>query len=79
MGDKTALIVVDVQNDFLPPSGSLAVPGGREVIPVIQELLKRDWDVVVASQVGPLVLFLLSSVEERTRCIGWRASACCQL
>lgn len=53
MGDKTALIVVDVQNDFLPPSGSLAVPGGREVIPVIQQLLKRDWDVVVASQVGP--------------------------
>lgn len=52
MGDKTALIVVDVQNDFLPPNGSLAVPGGREVIPVIQKLLKRDWDVVVASQVS---------------------------
>jgi len=29
-----ALIVVDVQNDFLP-GGSLAVPGGDEIVPVI--------------------------------------------
>ena len=50
----TALIIVDVQNDFLPPSGSLAVPGGRQVIPVIQKLLDRSWkwDTVIASQVG---------------------------
>ncbi|KAK1923002.1 Isochorismatase-like protein [Papiliotrema laurentii] len=48
----TALIIVDVQNDFLPPSGSLAVPGGRQVIPVIQKLLDRSWkwDTVIASQ-----------------------------
>lgn len=32
-GPGDALIVVDVQNDFLP-GGSLAVPGGDEVIPV---------------------------------------------
>ncbi len=31
----TALIVVDVQNDFADPSGGLAVAGGSEVIPVI--------------------------------------------
>ncbi len=31
----TALIVVDVQNDFAHPSGGLSVPGGAEVIPVI--------------------------------------------
>jgi nicotinamidase/pyrazinamidase len=31
----TALIVVDVQNDFADPSGSLSVAGGTEVIPVI--------------------------------------------
>jgi nicotinamidase/pyrazinamidase len=31
----TALIVVDVQNDFADPSGSLAVTGAREIIPRI--------------------------------------------
>ena len=33
-----ALLVVDVQNDFLP-GGSLAVPGGDEVIPVLNHYL----------------------------------------
>jgi len=31
----TALIVVDVQNDFADPSGSLAVRAGAEVVPVL--------------------------------------------
>lgn len=31
----TALIVVDVQNDFADPAGGLSVSGGAEVIPVI--------------------------------------------
>jgi nicotinamidase/pyrazinamidase len=31
----TALIVVDVQNDFADPHGSLSVAGGAEVVPVI--------------------------------------------
>ena len=31
----TALIIVDVQNDFADPSGSLSVKGGTEVNPVI--------------------------------------------
>ena len=31
----TALIVVDVQNDFADPEGSLYVPGGETVIPFI--------------------------------------------
>jgi nicotinamidase/pyrazinamidase len=31
----TALIVLDIQNDFADPTGSLAVSGGSEVIPVI--------------------------------------------
>lgn len=34
---KTALIVVDVQNDFADPAGSLYVPGGEQVIPYINE------------------------------------------
>ncbi|MFO8001208.1 MAG: bifunctional nicotinamidase/pyrazinamidase [Marinilabilia sp.] len=45
-----ALLIVDVQNDFLP-QGSLAVPEGDQVIPVINALQKkfglivatRDW------------------------------------
>jgi len=50
-----ALVVVDVQNDFLPPGGSLAVPGGDEIVPVINRYIElfqskglpvyvtRDW------------------------------------
>mgnify|MGYP002624728182 CR=1 FL=1 len=32
---STALIVVDVQNDFADPEGSLSVPGGEAAIPFI--------------------------------------------
>lgn len=48
-----ALIIVDVQNDFLPPDGSLAVPDGRQIIPIIQGLLDESWtwNIIVASQV----------------------------
>lgn len=35
-----ALIVVDVQRDFLP-GGSLAVPDGNQVVPVLNEYLRR--------------------------------------
>lgn len=35
-----ALIIVDVQNDFLP-GGSLAVPNGDETVPVLNDLLRR--------------------------------------
>ena len=37
---NAALIVVDVQNDFLP-GGALAVPGGDEVVPVANRLLSE--------------------------------------
>lgn len=36
---KAALIVVDMQEDFCEPNGSLALPGGRELAPVINQLL----------------------------------------
>ncbi|KAK0734742.1 isochorismatase [Lasiosphaeria miniovina] len=52
-GFKPALLVIDMQEDFCPPNGSLAVPDGRAVIPVINALLAaptlavriatRDW------------------------------------
>ena len=38
--DKSALIVVDVQNCFLP-GGSLAVKDGEQVIPVINRIAKK--------------------------------------
>lgn len=34
-----ALIVVDLQEDFCPPTGSLAVQEGRDIAPVVNELL----------------------------------------
>ena len=37
----TALIVVDVQNDFADPAGSLYVPGGEAVVPVINAEIAR--------------------------------------
>ena len=43
-----ALILVDIQNDFLP-GGALAVPRGDEVIPVANRLQRR-FDLVVATQ-----------------------------
>lgn len=43
-----ALIIVDIQNDFLP-NGSLAVPEGDLVIPIINKL-QGKFDLVVATQ-----------------------------
>lgn len=48
---KDWLVVVDYQNDFLPPDGALAVPGGDELVDRINELIElfphslatRDW------------------------------------
>lgn len=44
-----ALIVVDVQNDFCPPSGSLAVPRGDEVVAVLNRLAQH-FPIVVTTQ-----------------------------
>ncbi|MBN2164011.1 MAG: bifunctional nicotinamidase/pyrazinamidase [Pontiellaceae bacterium] len=43
-----ALIIVDVQNDFIP-GGALAVAGGNEIVPVINQLMEQC-DLVVATQ-----------------------------
>jgi nicotinamidase/pyrazinamidase len=43
-----ALILVDIQNDFLP-GGALAVPRGDEIIPVVNKLQER-FALVVATQ-----------------------------
>ncbi len=40
MKQKSALIIIDVQNDFCP-NGYLAVPNGDEVIPIINKLARK--------------------------------------
>ncbi len=40
-GPRTALVVVDVQNDFAHPEGSLAVPGGEEILPALNDEIDR--------------------------------------
>src|SRR5436853_6343558 len=46
------LIVVDVQNDFMP-GGALAVPGGDEVVPVVNRLAARFDNVVLTQDWHP--------------------------
>jgi nicotinamidase/pyrazinamidase len=38
-GPSTVLVIVDVQNDFADPKGALYVPGGEEVVPLVNELV----------------------------------------
>ena len=51
-GATAALIVVDVQNGFCP-GGSLAVPHGDEVVPVINRLAGRFENIVVTQDWHP--------------------------
>jgi len=48
MTDRDALIVIDVQNDFMP-GGALAVPRGDEIVPIVSRLA-RHFAIVVLSQ-----------------------------
>ena len=48
---KPALILVDLQNDFCPPDGSLAVEGARSISSLANELLSYPgWALRVATQ-----------------------------
>jgi nicotinamidase/pyrazinamidase len=49
----TALIVVDVQNDFCP-GGALAVPGGDEVVEPINRLIERFENVILTQDWHPV-------------------------
>lgn len=42
------LIIIDVQNDFIP-GGTLAVPGGNEIISLINRL-QHEFELVIATQ-----------------------------
>ncbi|HEX9124074.1 MAG TPA: isochorismatase family protein [Actinomycetota bacterium] len=48
---RTALVVVDVQNDFADPDGSLYVHGGQEILPVVNAEIER------ARDAGALVVY----------------------
>ena len=51
--ERTALLVVDLQNDFADPAGSLAVAGGEAVVPVVNDAVHAAVDagaLVVATQ-----------------------------
>jgi len=39
--DRAALVVVDLQNDFADPAGSLSVAGGDEIVPRVNEAARR--------------------------------------
>ncbi len=48
----SALLVVDVQNDFLP-GGALAVPGADQVVPVINQIAQQFTQVVLTQDWHP--------------------------
>ncbi len=50
-GNRTALIVVDVENDFADPAGSLSVSGGMEVVAFANDQIDA------AEAAGALVVF----------------------
>jgi nicotinamidase/pyrazinamidase len=47
----TALLIVDVQNDFADPAGSLSVKGGDAIIPILNAEIRR------ATEAGVPVLY----------------------
>jgi nicotinamidase/pyrazinamidase len=48
---RTALVVVDVQNDFADPAGSLPVPGADKVVAAVNE------EVAAASAAGSYIVY----------------------
>ena len=52
LGGDSALLVVDIQNGF-PPGGSLAVPGGDEIIPLVNALARGFENVVLTQDWHP--------------------------
>lgn len=52
IGDSDVLLAVDVLNDFCP-GGALAVPGGDEIVPLINRLAQRFRNVVLVQDWHP--------------------------
>ena len=48
---RCALLIIDMQNDFCEPDGSLAVKGSLEIIPIINKLRQdKRFDMIVTSR-----------------------------
>lgn len=47
---KPALVIVDVQEDFCPPNGALAVQDGRAIVPTVNRLLALPFALKVATK-----------------------------
>ncbi|GJD03258.1 isochorismatase [Colletotrichum higginsianum] len=47
---RPALIVVDFQEDFCPPHGSLAVANGRDIHPVVNSMLRLPFATKIATK-----------------------------
>lgn len=57
---KTALVVVDVQNDFSHPDGGLYVAGGEDVVPIINRAIEE------AREGGAIVVYTADWHPEST-------------
>jgi nicotinamidase/pyrazinamidase len=62
LNSTTALIVVDVQNDFCPATpqadgkmggGALAVPGGHDIVPLVNRLAERFENIILTQDWHP--------------------------
>lgn len=76
-GHRAALIIVNVQNDFVEPQGPCVVPGGVNTIPIINQLRSKvGWDLIVVTQdgirpimsVSTLLIFIIRAPNS-TRCM----------
>ncbi|VVO10109.1 Nicotinamidase [Pseudomonas fluorescens] len=52
ISSRTALLVIDVQNDFIP-GGQLPVPEGDQIVPLINRLARQFKQVVIAQDWHP--------------------------
>ena len=58
--DRTALLVVDVQNDFADPNGALSVAGGEDIVEPMND------EIDVARSAGALVVYTQDWHPEHT-------------
>jgi nicotinamidase/pyrazinamidase len=58
--NRTALVVVDLQNDFADPAGSLAVHGGANLVPIV------NGEIAMARDEGATIVLTQDWHPERT-------------
>lgn len=50
--DQDALILIDIQNDFMP-GGSLAVPDGDAILPIVEDLAEKFDNIILTQDWHP--------------------------